>query len=302
MVMLTFVSTPTKQSKQIFQLAIMSYDKLPSGCTLKVSPFKAAVSEDALREFQDLIRLAKLGPKTFENTRGQDDRKFGVQHDWAANAKDAWQNHYDWRKTEARINSVPNFKADVVDDDGESYSIHFQALFSEKQGAQALVLLHGWPGSFLEFGQIIDLLKAKYSAADLPYNVIIPSLPGYAYSSGPSLTKNWETQDMARIIDKLVIGLGFGDGYIAQGGDLGAFVARVLGAKHAACKATHVNFVIMPPPADVGMDQVNELEQKGLARAHWFSTVGDAYGREHGTRPATIGLTLASSPWALFCW
>ncbi|KAB8349429.1 hypothetical protein FH972_023456 [Carpinus fangiana] len=277
------------------------YNTVPSKSNLKVSPFQAAVSEDALREFQDLIRLAKLGPRTFENTRG-DDRKFGLQHDWATNAKDAWQNHYDWRKTEARINSVPNFKADVVDDDGDTYSIHFQALFSEKPDAQPLVFLHGWPGSFLEFGQILDLLKAKYSAADLPYHVVVPSLPGYGYSAGPSLKTNWATQDIARIVDKLMVGLGFGDGYIAQGGDLGSFTAQVLVAKHAACKASHVNFLFMAPPKDVSNDQISETEMKGLARAQWFSNGGDAYGREHGSRPATIGLVLSSSPWALFCW
>jgi len=161
------------------------------------------------------------------------------------------------RTTEDRINSFPNFKSSIKDDDGDTYDIHFVALFSQKKTAVPIVLLHGWPGepflhlcvltehpdscigSFLEFLGVLDLLKAKYTSANLPYHVIVPSLPGYAFSSGPSRKRDWVCEDMARIMNKLMVGLGFGGGYVAQGGDLGAFVARILAAQYEECKAVH---------------------------------------------------------------
>jgi microsomal epoxide hydrolase len=91
-------------------------------------------------------------------------------------------------------------------------------------------------GSFLEFMPIFHLLKDKYTPETLPYHVIVPSLPGYAFSSGPPLDKNFGTEDAARVLDRLMSMLGFGDGYVVQGGDIGARVARLLAATYTGCK------------------------------------------------------------------
>ena len=102
-----------------------------------------------------------------------------------------------------------------------------------------MVLLHGWPGSPLEFLDILDITRAKYSADQLPYTFIVPSLPGYGYSTGPSLQRPSTCDSIAYAVDKLMVGLGYGDGYIAHGGDIGSFIARVLAAHYPACKAAH---------------------------------------------------------------
>lgn len=83
---------------------------------------------------------------------------------------------------------------------------------------------------------IFQLLKDKYTPETLPYHVIVPSLPGYAFSSGPRLDKDFGVEDAARILDRLMSMLGFGDGYIAQGGDIGSRVARSLAATYPGCK------------------------------------------------------------------
>lgn len=141
----------------------------------------------------------------------------------------------------------------------------------------------------------------------------MPSLPGYGYSSGPPLDRDYSTEDIARIIDKLMTGLGL-DKYISQGGDIGSFVSRVLGATAPACKAVHrksnsrfneladfaVNFCQGAPKDENA--ELSKQEEWGLARAADFGKMGNAYAREHGTRPATIGLVLASSPIALLAW
>jgi microsomal epoxide hydrolase len=83
---------------------------------------------------------------------------------------------------------------------------------------------------------IFQLLKDKYTPDTLPYHLIVPSLPGYAFSSGPGLDKDFGIEDASRVLDRLMSLLGFGDGYVAQGGDIGSRVARYLAATYHSCK------------------------------------------------------------------
>jgi len=155
------------------------------------------------------------------------------------------------RAQEKKINEFPQWTAAIKDDDGLEYTVHFVGLFSEKKDAIPLVLLHGWPGeysrtisepwltylfpgSFLEFLPLIPILAASTSPA---FHIIIPSLPGYAFSSSPPLDKDFGVYDAARLIHKLLVGLGFGSGYVAQGGDIGSIVARILALKYDAAKS-----------------------------------------------------------------
>jgi microsomal epoxide hydrolase len=81
------------------------------------------------------------------------------------------------RKVEAQINAFPQYKI-AITDAGKSYDIHFLALFSEKPDAVPIVMLHGWPGSFLEFLPILSILSTRYTPATLPYHIVVPSFPG----------------------------------------------------------------------------------------------------------------------------
>lgn len=135
------------------------------------------------------------------------------------------------RACEARINSFPQFTATV-----EDIKVHFLALFSEKKDAIPIVFLHGWPGSVMEFFSMMELFKEEYSPSTLPYHIVVPSLPGYAFSSGPPLDRDYNSADAARIIDKLMKDLGFEQGYVAQGGDIGSRLSRKLAADHESCK------------------------------------------------------------------
>lgn len=91
-------------------------------------------------------------------------------------------------------------------------------------------------GSFLEFLPMLEVIKKRYSAKHLPYHIIIPSLPGYTYSSGPPVGKDMQANDMPTIMNKLMIALGFGDGYVAQGGDIGSLVSRQSAKRFPECK------------------------------------------------------------------
>ncbi|KAH0832487.1 hypothetical protein AYO21_05169 [Fonsecaea monophora] len=279
------------------------YDTIPQNAELKVDKFTLSIPDQQLSEFKDLLRLSKLAPRTYENLH-TDDGEFGVSYYWMKKAKDYWLNQYDWREIEKYNNSFPNFIAHIKDDDGEDFRIHFVGLFSKKQNAVPLLYMHGWPGSHLEHLEIMDLYRNKYSPEELPYHVIAPSLPGWTLSSGPPLTKNFTTEDIARIMNKLMVGLGFGSGYICQGGDIGSFTAKVMAGTYDECKGVHYNFAVSSvPPENVDESQITESERHAMeTRMKAFNTTGNAYAREHGTRPATIGFVLASSPLAQLAW
>ncbi|SMY19264.1 unnamed protein product [Zymoseptoria tritici ST99CH_1A5] len=168
-----------------------------------------------------------------------------------------------------------------------------------KSDAAPLLLLHGWPGSFLESLGALDVLKSKYTPETLPFHVIVRSLPGYGYSSGPPLDRDFTTEGMALLMNKLMVGLGFGNGYISQGGDIGSFISRVLGVKYPECRAVHLHLRIGQQGE---MDGLTEKEKKGVDRYNNFDTLGNAYARKHGTRRSTIGLVLSASPISLLAW
>ncbi|KAI1823685.1 Alpha/Beta hydrolase protein [Xylaria intraflava] len=279
-----------------------SYDTLPFHATVAVQPFKVHATEQSLQDFKQLLRLSPVGPATFENSE-PNGRRYGASHDWVIKAKEHWLDHFDWRIYEDRINSFPNFMAtvDQFNEAGHTLDIHFIALFSKRTDATPLVLYHGWPGSFLEFLNILDVIKEKYDPNELPYHVVVPSLPGYGFSSGPPLDYDFTVVDAAQALDKLMRGLGL-IGYIAQGGDIGASVARYQAAKCNSCAGMHLNYSPMPRPHNAADLAISDIEKKGLERGLWFREVGAAYAILHGTRTATIGHALSASPLALMCW
>ena len=91
----------------------------------------------------------------------------------------------------------------------------------------------------MEFLSILDILKKRYTPETLPYHIVVPSLPGYAFSSPPPLDRDFQLQDMAAILHGLMVELGFGEGFIVQGGDLGSKTSRVMAATYDTVKAVH---------------------------------------------------------------
>ncbi|KAF9776543.1 hypothetical protein IL306_005252 [Fusarium sp. DS 682] len=273
------------------------YTKIPSGALVEPLLFKVSIADDKIDELKQLVKLGKIAPPTYEST--QNEHNYGISHKWLTDAKAAWVN-FDWRAAEKHINSFHHWTVPIKDSKGD-FDIHFTGLFSAKPDAVPVVMLHGWPGSFLEFLKILSILKSRYTPETLPYHVIVPSLPGYAFSSKPPLDKDFGAQDVARIVNSLMVQLGFGGGYVAQGGDIGSKVSRILAVAHEECKAAHLNFCLMQEPADA-QGEISDAEKKGLARAKDFDLLGSAYALMHATRPSTIGLVLSSSPLALLAW
>ncbi|KAH7396477.1 epoxide hydrolase-like protein [Pyrenochaeta sp. MPI-SDFR-AT-0127] len=255
-------------------------------------PFLLQVSDQDVSDWRQLLHLSKLGPDTWEGR--QEDRRYGVSHKWLSDAKDYWLTKYDWRAQERHINSFPNYQMRIEDID-----LHFVGLFSEKKDAVPIVFMHGWPGSFIEFLPMCELLRKKYPAKDSPYHIVVPSLPGYTLSSGAPADNDWTLEDSARIINQLMLNLGF-QKYIAQGGDVGSFEARIMSQEYDACVAIHLN--MMPSQDQPDLASLNAIEKNALDRAVKWRATGSAYAQEHGTRPSTIGHVLSSNPLALLAW
>jgi len=124
--------------------------------------------------------------------------------------------------------------------DGQLFTLHFTALFSLSPSAIPITLLHGWPGSWLEFAPVLDLLAEKYTPSTLPYHVIVPSIPDYGLSTrADEDTKELTMEGAAEALNGLMIALGFEGGYVAQGGDVGSFLAQTMCGLFGECKAFH---------------------------------------------------------------
>ncbi|KAF4951269.1 hypothetical protein FSARC_12968 [Fusarium sarcochroum] len=152
-------------------------------------------------------------------------------------------------------------------------------------------------------GCLIELVVSRYKPETLLFHLIVPSLPGYAFSDGPPLDRDFGLKDAARVMDKLMVELGFGSGYLAQGGDVGSMIAMLLSANFETCKALHVTY-LAHDPADLpgSLVDVTEEEKQHLERAKEWRKTGMGYALEQSTRPATIGLALSANPLALLAW
>lgn len=151
-------------------MSFNNFDTLPHGASKSIKPFKVDIPQQDLDSLTTLLKLSPLPPPTYENSLPEGgEPRLGVRRDWLSTAKRYWETEFDWRKCEKHINSFPHFKAPIsipihAADDNElgdrgrdrgnrgdsEFEIHFVALFSQRHDAIPILLLHGWPGSFLD--------------------------------------------------------------------------------------------------------------------------------------------------------
>jgi epoxide hydrolase len=216
-----------------------------------------------------------------------------------------WADGYDWRKQEARLNEHPQFTTTI-----DGANVHFLHVRSPEPEALPLILTHGWPGSAVEFLNIIGPLTDPRGHGGDPadaFHLVIPSIPGYGLS-GPTRQAGWTTGRVARAWAELMARLGYGR-YCAQGGDWGAFVTPELGrvdADHVV--GVHVNaatFGFMPfGPVDP--DELATFTDAEKARMERLGSStggpGNGYFEIQATRPQTIAYALTDSPVGQLAW
>ncbi|KAF5004988.1 hypothetical protein FDECE_8513 [Fusarium decemcellulare] len=283
----------------------------PVASDANLQPFKIAVPQTDIEKLHLLLDNSPITDANWENSHAGE--RFGTTRDWVIHAIKEWRKGYNWRQWEDKFNSHPQYTIDVTDDDGKVYTTRFNALFSQRPNAIPILFLHGWPGSAVEFLPLLDIIRHKYSTSNsLPYHILVPDLIGFGFSSRPPLDKDFDCIDHARILAKLMLTMGFtseNGGYVVQGGDLGAIIApRIAALDPEACRLAHVNMLFMAPPKgtiveeDIGAGKYTDAELEALSNGKEFIATGFAYAAIQGTRPATLGLAIGSSPVALLSW
>lgn len=227
--------------------------------------------------------------------------ELGIPVGVVRDAIDHWRHHYDWRAREARMNAWPNFLTTAA---GER--VHFIHARSPHPEATPIVLTHGWPGSFVEFLDVLGPLTdpvAHGGSADDAFHVVVPSMPGYGFS-GPTVQPDFHVDRVADAIAEVMEQLGY-DRYIAQGGDWGAIVTRRLGEAYAdRLIGVHVNMLFAFPGADEtdAMDGVTEVEIERMTASGARIADGTGYMAIQSTKPQTLAYGLTDSPTGLAAW
>ena len=206
-----------------------------------------------------------------------------------------WIKDFDWGNHEHELNKFSNFTTSV---DGEE--IHFIREKGSSPNSVPLLLMHGWPGSVVEFLDIIEKLThpEKYGGNKKDsFDVIVPSLPGFGFSSKPS--KPLGPRKMAEIFNKLMTKNLEYNNYIAQGGDWGATIANWLGYDHSKfCKAIHINCLTMRHPDGPQSDE----EKKWQIRFDKDQIIQDGYRTQQATKPQTLSYGMMDSPVGIAAW
>ena len=208
---------------------------------------------------------------------------------------DYWINEFDWQKHQVEINKFQNFISNV-----DGTDIHFIKEKGTSPNSKPLLLMHGWPGSVIEFLHIIEKLAhpEKFGGNEKDsFDVIIPSLPGFGFSGKPN--KPMGPRKMAEILNKLMTeNLGYKD-YMAQGGDWGATIANWIGYDHSKfCKAIHINCLTMRHPNGPQSDE----EKNWQIKFDKDQVMQDGYRTQQATKPQSLSYGMMDSPVGIAAW
>lgn len=253
---------------------------------LPMKPFPIAVADADLDDLQRRLDNARWPAELPDS--GWD---YGTEQAFLRGVVERWRDGYDWRATEAEINQ---WGSHVTTAAGQR--THFLHVRSEDADAIPLVLVHGWPGSIVEFLDVLPLLRERF-------HVVVVSMPGYGFS-GPTTARGVDVAAIAAAVAEVMAQLGY-DRYVAQGGDWGALVVRYLGEHHAPhVAAIHTNMLFAPFDGDGAdaMTGVTESELTAMVSSVERITDGTAYMDIQSTRPHSLGFGLDDSPLGLAGW
>jgi len=268
-----------------------------------VRPFKVQVPQAVLDDLRRRIAATRWPDKETVGDRSQGARLAELQE-----LVKYWGSGYDWRKLEARLNALPQFKTTI-----DGVEIHFIHVRSRHKNALPVIVTHGWPGSVIEQLKIIGPLTdptAHGGSAEDAFDVVIPSIPGYGFSGRPTGT-GWDPERIARAWAELMTRLGY-TSYVAQGGDWGTPISSAM-ARQAApgLRGIHINLpATLPPevaaalasggPAPAGLTDQERAVFEALRASGMKGSL--AYFTMLTARPQTVGYGATDSPAGLAAW
>ncbi|MGW4241208.1 epoxide hydrolase family protein [Nocardia sp. NPDC004722] len=258
----------------------------------EIRPFRIDVPESRLDDLADRLRRIQ-----WPNELPEVGDSYGVPNKRVQALAKYWLEGFDWRALEARLNAYPQFTTEI---DGED--LHFLHVRSPREDAVPAVLIHGWPGSILEYLDVIEPLTNPADAEAPAFHLVIPSLPGFGFS-GPTRSTGWGTGRTARALVELMVRLGY-ERFGAIGNDAGSMVApemarivpeRVLGM--------HVTQLFSFPSGDPAeMADLSQEDMAALGHLQWFMDNKFSFNTLHSQQPQTLAFALADSPVGLLGW
>ncbi len=255
-----------------------------------IKPFKIEISKENLQNIYNKV-------KNYQWHEMPDDGgwEYGTNLEYMKNFSKYWVEKYDWRKTEANINRFKNFKSNI-----EGIDIHFIHEKGSGNNPKPLLLSHGWPGSIVEFLNIIDKLAhpEKYGGSEEDaFDVVVPSLPGFGFSGRPS--RPIGPRKMASILNSLMLNkLGYKK-FIAQGGDFGGTISTWLAYDFPQnLLGIHINILITRHPDG---PQTSE-EKQWQERFRKEQRIEDGYRTQQATKPQTLSYAMMDSPVGVAAW
>ncbi len=260
--------------------------------TTDIRPFQTEVAQEDLDDLRRRIAETRWPSRELVTDRSQ-----GVQLATLKELARYWANDYDWHKAEAKLNALPQFTTEI-----DGVDIHFVHVRSQHENALPLIMTHGWPGSVIELLETVGPLTdptAHGGSADDAFHLVLPSLPGYGFSSEPK-ELGWNVGRVAQAWAELMRRLGY-TRYVAQGGDVGAAVTDAMGRQAPeGLVGIHVNLLVTVLGGPQPME--SDEERAAQAQVDTFRASGFGYFLEMATRPQTIGYALLDSPVALAAW
>jgi len=262
--------------------------------SLRFEPFRVAITDAVLDDLHERLVRARLSSAIPDV--GWD---YGTDRAYLDELVAYWRDEYDWRRAEARLNAYEQFLTEI--DGARVHALHAR---SPEPDALPLVLVHGWPGSVVEFLDIVGPLSDPRAHGGDPadaFHVVCPSIPGYGFS-GPTRDRGWDPRRVARAFAEMMAGLGY-DRYAAQGGDWGSAIATQLALHDAAhMVGVHLNLLLVPLPRDLDREHLTAPERAALDARARYRDDDSGYSKIQGTKPQTIGYALDDSPVGLAAW
>lgn len=261
--------------------------------TKTISPFWLSIESDVLVDLRQRLRRTR-----WPDRETVDDWSQGAPLEKVRALCEYWAEQYDWRRCEARLNALGQFRAEI-----DGLGIHFLHIRSPNPDALPMIITHGWPGSIIEFLDVIAPLTDPVAHGGDPvdaFHLVIPSMPGFGFSDKPTMT-GWGVERIASAWVELMKRLGY-DNFVAQGGDWGAMITTMIGKLNPPeCIGIHLNPPRVFPEADDFLNPT-PAETAAIAANQFYSDFDSGYAKQQGTRPQTLGFGLTDSPSGQAAW
>lgn len=213
----------------------------------------------------------------------------GMQSDFLSALIAEWRDHYDWKDRLAGLNQLPHQRGTI-----DGYGLHFLHFRSQGHSSIPLLIMNGWPSSFVEYQRIVPLLVAGNPS----FHVVIPTHPGFGYSDKPGRPYEHEPSD---IYPKLMTALGY-NRFVVAGTDIGSGVATRIALRHPdRVLALHIS-AVAPKPDRAGDEPATEAETAYARRIATWSRDEGGYQAIQSSKPQTLAFGLADSPVGLASW